>query len=120
MKYYMFSDAIAKLQAEIDSSKNNSYVKAVGGFLKKYLEGNPEVAKQVLVEGKTIKGSLVEMKKEARKNQVDNCGILTDEEGFAVVLKYYGIAPAETLESKTTVPAPKGTDFDVKLDDFLD
>jgi hypothetical protein len=54
--------------------------------------------------------------------------MFTPAEGFAIVLKYFGIdsaAPAAVVDPKPAViPAPKiktksSVDFDVSLDDFL-
>ena len=114
----LVNDAIRKLESEMEQNKNFSYVQAIGNFLLQHLESNPAAAEKIMAEGKTIKGSLAELKKEAQKNQVEGCGVLTDEEGFAVALKYYGIdaaapAPAPAVEKK---PA---AEFNVSLDDLL-
>lgn len=109
--------AAEKLRNEMEQNKNHKYVQVVGNFLLGYLAKNSGAAEQILAEGKTIKGSLEEMKKEARKSQADNVGVLTDEEGFAVVLQYYGITGAPgNVPAPATAPA---SDFDVKLDDLL-
>jgi len=105
------NEAISKLQTEMEQAQNNSYVQVVGGFLLKHLDSNPVVAEKILDPDKTIIKSLDAMREEARKNQVGGVGVLTDAEGFAVVLKYFGIEEAAT-------PAP-GAGFIVKLDDLL-
>lgn len=118
----MLNNAIYKLQNEIDANKSNSYVKVVGQFLLKHLETNPAAAEKIVAEGKTIKGSLKEMKEAARKNQSDGCGVLTDQEGFEVVLKYFGIEPAGIQPATPTappVPEKKSMEFDVRLEDLL-
>lgn len=115
----MLEDAIAKIKSEMAENKNSAYVKVIGDFLLQHLEMHPVVSEKILTEGKTIKGSIGEMRKAAERNKVDNCAVLTDAEGFAVVLKYFGV---ETAHAPTYVPvgAPsQSTDFDVKLDDFL-
>lgn len=93
--------AVKKLNDEMKKDKN-SYVQAVGGFLLKHLEENPDSAENINVAEKTIAGSLNEMKKEASKQRVGGVAVLTDAEGFATVLKYFSIGkeiPAEVEES---------------------
>lgn len=118
----MLDQAIQKIKTEMDSNKDG-YTQAVGGFLLQHLETNPAAAEKIMAEGKTIKGSLDEMRKAAEKQKVGNCAVLTDAEGFAVVLKYYGIegkAQAAT-SAPPAAPAPdrKSIDFSVNLDDLL-
>jgi hypothetical protein len=120
----VLSDAKAKLKAEIEASKSNPYVQVVGQFLLQHLDANPEAAEKVLAADKTIAKSLDEMKKAAEKKKVGNCAVLTDQEGFVVVLKYFGIDGAPT-EVTTNIPQPvvpesKPNDgFDIKLEDLL-
>jgi hypothetical protein len=80
------------------------------------------------------------MRKEARKQSSGDCAVLSDPEGFAIVLKYYGIEgsasprPAESVTPAEAAPAPvqeaaapappvqeakKSVSFDVNLDDLL-
>jgi len=122
----MLENAIAKIKAEIEKGKNNSYIQVVGGFLLQHLDKNPQDAEKILTEGKTIGKSLDEMRKEAEKKKVGNCAVLTDQEGFAVVLKYFGIegivtTPAQVAATATPAPTPPVAEsvFDVKLDDLL-
>ncbi len=121
----MLKDAISKIQSEMDKATNNPYAQAVGGFLLQYLETNPGSAEKILTPDKTIAKSLTAMRSEAEKKKVGNCAVLTDAEGFAVVLKYFGIegqvntpAPAAPRPA-TAVPAPAAADFDVRLEDLL-
>lgn len=124
----MLKNAIDKLSHEMDQNKNNSYVQVVGGFLLQHLNSNPIAAEKILQEEKTISKSLDEMKKAAEKKKVGNCAVLTDQEGFAVVVKYFGIeenasAAAPLIESLKTVTLEAvkkpSVDFDIDLDDLL-
>lgn len=114
----MLEQATKKLGTEIEQNQNVPYVRHVGNFLLKHLHNNPDSAEKFMAEGKTIKGSLTEMRKEAQKHQVDNCGVLTDEEGFNVVLRYYGIDATAPAPASVEEKAPEAR-FDVKLDDLL-
>ncbi|NTU28871.1 hypothetical protein HPY27_01685 [Brevibacillus sp. HB1.1] len=122
----MLSDAISKLKTEMESDNEHPYIKLVGDFLIRHLESNPDDAEKIIAADKTIAKGLAAMKAEAKKNQYDGMGMLTDTEGFAIVLKYFGIKGAPvTVQAPTPVLAPVVTEaaprnkFNVKLDDFL-
>ncbi len=115
--------AIEKLKAEMEKEKN-PYVQVVGQFLLQHLDSNPSDADKILAEDKTIMKSLGAMRKEAEKKKVGNCAVLTDQEGFQIVLAYYGIkGDVATVPAPTTVPSapakPTNIDFNVSLDDLL-
>jgi hypothetical protein len=123
----MLADAIAEIKAEMDGNKNNSYIQVVGAFLLRHLETNPQDAEKILTKGKTIGKSLDAMREEARKKQHNGVAMLTDAEGFAIVLKYFGIegepavvpaTPAAPVAPAATTPSAT-SDFNVTLDDFL-
>lgn len=125
----MLSDAISKLNTEMNASKDNPYIKVIGDFLIRHLENNPDDAEKIIVADKTIGKSLDAMKAEAKKKQRNGMAMLTDAEGLAIVLKYFGIksAPTAAPAQATPVPAPAPVvteaaprnKFNVKLDDFL-
>ena len=126
----MKDTAIAKIKAEMEADKANGYVQAVGTFLLEYVEQNPSVAPQLSATDKTIANSLEAMRTEASKKKSNNVAVIAPQEGFAIVLKYFGIegpaptsfvaAPREaiTVTTERTKPA-KPTEFNVSLDDFL-
>jgi hypothetical protein len=124
----MFEKAIEKLDSEMGLNQSNSYIQVVGDFLLCHLNDNPDDAEKILAKDKTIAKSLEEMRKAASKKKVNNCAMFTPTEGFAIVLKYFGIesaVPAAVVDPKPAViPAPKlktesEVDFNVSLDDFL-
>lgn len=124
----MVANAIAKITAEMNSSNNNPYVNVVGNFLIKHLELNKQDDSHIMDEDKTILKSLEEMRKEAEKKKVGNYAVLTDEEGFSIVLKYFGIdgqvtknreVDQVTTSAPTIIKKQSKTDFNVSLDDFL-
>jgi hypothetical protein len=112
----MLEQAVKKLSDEMNASVNNPYVQTIGGFLLQHINANSADAKKILAQDKTIIKSLSAMQNEARKKQVGSCAVLTDAEGYAIVLKYFGVdgdpAPAP-------VSIPKKDDFDIKLEDLL-
>lgn len=110
--------AITKLKAEMDGKGSNTYIKLIGEFLIKHLQANPGSVDQILSADKTIGKSLLAMQAEAKKKAVGGMAMLSDEEGFAIVLNYFGLSGGVT----SVTPAPKEQKtvrFDVKLDDFL-
>ena len=98
------NNAITKLKSEMDANENNSYIQV----------------EKIMAADKTIAKSLDAMKKEAEKKKVGNCAVLTNQEGFEVVLKYFGIdtKPAPTVIKPVQIVS-KVDDFDIKLDDLL-
>lgn len=122
----MSAEAIAKIEAEMKANKDDSYIQYIGQFLLQRLEANPDDAAKLASKDKTIAKSLEAMEKEARKKQKNGRAMLTPDEGFAIVLKYFGITGAAApVPTPTSVAPPAVTaknpisDFDVKLDDFL-
>lgn len=118
--------AKAKLQSEMTQNNTNSYIQVVGGFLLQHLAENPQDAEKIITADKTIGKSLDEMSKAASKKKVGNCGVLTDQEGFAIVLKYFGITTtpkttrvAAPIASADPAPTKPEINFDIKLEDLL-
>ena len=126
----MLENAIAKIKAEMDANKDNSYIQVVGQFLLHRVGAFPVCSEQILAEDKTLAKSLDAMQAEARKKSKGTVAVLTDEEGFAIVLKYFGItgsaarvnagvAPATHVAPTAEPVSTPRSDFNVKLDDFL-
>lgn len=103
----MVEKAIAKLQQEMQANKIHPYLLTIGNFLMESVNGDPTIAEKILVENKTIIGSMKAMRKVAEKNKIDNhCAVLTPEQGFKVVLDYFDIKAKDTTPVAMTV-APK-------------
>lgn len=124
----MLGKAIDKLRSEMEKENNDPYIQLIGDFLLQKLDENPAIAEKILADDKTISKSIDEMAKEARKKANGNRAILTDEEGFGIVLKYYQIddpsaaksyTPKAEIEPSMPVPGKKTVEFDVKLEDLL-
>ena len=127
--------AKAKIRAEMAKEANNAYVQAVGAFLLEYLEQNPGAAGKISAADKTIAKSLDVMRSEAQKKKVGNVAVIAPQEGFAIVLKYFGINdtvlpkrgmlfPPVTPRPPAPPPAgpapkPVADTFDIKLEDLL-
>ncbi len=125
------NEAIQKINAEIEKEKSNPYVKMIGQFLIGYIEQNPESAEKFADKDKTVLKSLDAMRKAAEKKKSGNYAILTDQEGFEIVLEYFGVdaklgvkpkldalAPAPTVPQIQSVPKTE-SNFSISLDDLL-
>jgi hypothetical protein len=119
----MLDKAIEKIRDEMVSKTNDTYIQVVGDMLLHHLAVNPTAADKIMANGKTIAGSLSAMRSAAEKKKSGNCAVLTDAEGLAVVLKYFGIegnaSTPSPVPAVSTSPKPPAIDFDVKLDDLL-
>lgn len=94
----MFERAVEKLNDEMTKNEKHPYVQVVGQYLLNHLEAKPEHAENILAEDKTILKSLDVMRRFAERKRVGNVAVLTDEEGFAVVLQYFGCWEGEPIE----------------------
>ena len=128
----MLEQAIAKVRTEMTQEAANSYIQVVGEFLLQHLNSNQVAAEKIMNADKSIGKSLDEMRKVAgRKKKIGNCAVLTDQEGFAAVLKYFGIenvvnmqrpvdpAPAPAPVSAPVAKPKSAIDFNISLDDLL-
>lgn len=118
----MKEKAIGKLKSEMEKEKS-SYVQIVGQFLLHQVENNLDAAEKILSKDKSIMKSLDAMRKAAEKQKVGNVAVLSDEEGFAVVLEYFGISNDKPDQAKSVSPPQqeKSTpiEFNVSLEEFL-
>lgn len=119
-------EAISKVKAEMDKEKQHPYIQVVGEFLLSHITNNPNDAEKILAQDKTIMKSLDAMKKVAEKSKVRNVAVLTPQQGFEVVLKYFGITASPdipVISAGSIITTAKqsnvSSDFDVSLDDFL-
>lgn len=117
----MIEQATLKVRNEMEK-ENNPYVKVIGDFLIDYINANETEAQKIVAdEKKTIMKSIEAMRKEAAKNKVGNMAMLTPEQGYAVVLKYFGIKGKENIKVDYSFNQQKEqkSDFNVELTDFL-
>jgi len=108
----MKAQAIEKIKAEMAANQNNGYFKAVGDYLLNHLEKHPGDAGKIMAEDKTIAKSFKAMEDIARQRKTGNSACIPPDEGFKIVLDYYGIKAEEQK------PASTGS-FDVSLDSLL-
>ncbi len=110
--------AVNVIREEMEQNKTNSYVQAVGDFLLKHLAANPGDAEKISAE-KTLISSMDALRKEAEKKKTGNFYAMPPDEGFKIILEYFGITDAQVNVQIPAAPEKKALDFDVKLDDLL-
>lgn len=123
----LVSKAMEKINLEMNK-ENNPYVKVIGEFLIQQVNGNEDIARAILTEGKTIMKSLDEMKKVAKQRAINGCAVIGDEEGFEIVKDYFGIKKKLDIKNSETKVVnindykEKSTleGIDINLDDILD
>jgi hypothetical protein len=112
----MLNDAIAKLEKEMEDNKENGCTQYVGKYIVEYMNEHPDRAEKILAEGKTLVGSMKHMEGVARKKKNRGAVVLSDAEGFRVVLEYYGI---DDKELPDTGKAKAKRKVDISLDDLF-
>ena len=98
----MKQEAIEKLKSEMATSEAIPYIQIIGTYLLGYLEQHEDFASNILKDGRTVKESISAVRDVASKHKVDGVGVVSDEEGFKIIIDYF----AKDVEVKT-VPAPE-------------
>lgn len=125
----MINEAITKINDEMEK-ENNPYVKLIGEYLLEVIKNNETAAEKILDKDKSIMKSLEEMRKAAEKVKVGNMAMISDEEGFSIVLKYFGIEKSEPkviddikavniIERKVDKEEASEDMLDISLDAYL-
>ena len=103
----MKQEAIEKLRTEMGANPSHPYFQVVGTYLIGYLEQHEDFAPNILKEGRTIKDSIGAMQEVAKNNKLGNVGVLTDEQGFQVVVDYFAkdlVTPTPAVTPETEAP----------------
>lgn len=94
------------LEADCEKNTNDMMKRTVCNYVVERLDGLSEDELKRIVDKKlTLSGAIEKMREAAKKIAVGGCGVLTDEEGFEIVAKYFGIKKeaSEPKEDKKTV-----------------
>ena len=110
--------AIEKLRSEMDLNKDDAYIQCIGNYLIEYVNRYPDKAPAFLTDDKTIAGSLQAMKAVARKQGKNGCAVLTDEEGYKAVFKYFDIDGLNSAPATITQATAKSS-LDINLEELL-
>ena len=103
-----YASAMDKIWDEMAKSKDK-YVQVVGEYLTDYLLAHPEAEAALLDKGKSIKGSLATVRKEAEKVKTGNMTILDDRTVFGIVLGYFGLkSEPDVLKTGENVSKTEG------------
>lgn len=93
-------------------------IQMVGQVLTELLRLRPEIAPQLAAEGKSLKGALEAMKKEAEKHRRGSWACLDGMEGMRIALDYYGISEdgLEDAAQRALFPKLHGNDETLKME----
>lgn len=94
----MLEQTVQKLTDEMTKNEINPYVQYIGKYLMDHVNAKPEHAENILAEDKTILKSLDVVRRFAKQKRVGDTAVLTDDEGFAIVLQYFGCWEGEPIE----------------------
>lgn len=109
--------AIEKINTEMQKNPEDKYTEAIGHYCIDRV--NDETAELFLVDSKTLKGALDAVKAVARKNAQSGVCVMTDDEVFSEVNKYFGLNDSMTIAVPKTPPKPKAPSLDLDFDSFL-
>lgn len=114
-------EAIDKINQEMEENKDNPYIQYIGQYLLDYIEKNPQHSENITKEDKSIAGSLKFMNEKAKKIQKNGMAMFSQEEGFAIVLEYFGIIEEPRVVPVLSVVRQNNTKkkIDISLDDLL-
>lgn len=91
-------EAIGKINGEMQKSPDDRVLEAIGHYLIDRITD----AEAEKVKNKTLAGAVAEMRREAQKVARGGVGVLTDEEGFAIVRRYFGMRDDASAEDQRT------------------
>ena len=105
----MVDKAYQKMEREAEEMKMRREIVYIMEHLRERIHKNPALAEKVLDENKTLKGAYKALEDEARRTK-STC--ISDEDGFAIIEKYYGF-------DTVAVGAPGGTGGVVSIFDLI-
>lgn len=112
----MLEKAINKLQSEISENTLDDYIVGVANHMIDYVKKNPTAAPFIIAEDKNVKGSLKAMREIAAKKKSGNMAVITPEQGFKIIMEYYGITDSFATPKRVD---KQNDDFNLSLDDLL-
>lgn len=102
----MKEEAIKKINDEMQKNPDNQYIEIIGQYIIDQC-GSEEMAKAVLAEGKTLRGCLDAIRSLAKKKAVNNVGVVTEEEAFSEVHKYFGVSKQSKAKDTVAIDLDK-------------
>lgn len=113
------NEALAKLEKECEEDINDNNIVLISNHLRVIVSGSEAAAEKVLANGKTIKGAVEAMYNVAKdRHKKGNMVLISPDEGFNIINKYYGFGGSVKTEIIPAVAAPP--DKDDKVVSLLD
>lgn len=94
--------AMDKLRDEMAANATHPGVQQIGAYMTARLAAQPEIAPQLLAEGKTLTGAFEAIHTYASKNRTGNYACVPPETAYKLVAEYYGIPPRAAEENQET------------------
>lgn len=113
-------EAENKIRNEMNNKEG--YVQIISQYLLSLVEQSEENAEAVLKNDCSIKKSIDAMKAEAKKKSKNGIAVMTDEEGFKIIRKYYCIGIDKETSKVINLDAHRKEPevaLDIDLDSFL-
>lgn len=99
--------AMDKIRDEMAKCMEHAGILALGEHLTELLEQMPEAAEAILEKEKTLAGAFKALESHARKQaHGKGCVVISDQEGFGIAERYYGIVPQAEAAKKPEPAAP--------------
>lgn len=99
----MLQQVIDTLEKESEKNINDMTVRRICNHVIEKAErgciGEDDI-NNIISKTKTIAGAITKMREAANKVAVNNCGVLTDEEGFDIVNKYFAVSEQKMKQAK--------------------
>lgn len=119
----MKSQAIAKINAEMQKDPDNQYIEILGHYIIDRCTDDITAAK-VAAEGKTLTGAMDKIMRKARAVKKGNVGVLSHSVVFGTVDEYFGLktdeqAQINAMTSAMGTPKPQKPGVALDLADFL-
>lgn len=87
--------AIEKINTEMQKRPDDLYMEIIGHYIIDRCGADEACEKKASAEGKTLTGAMAAVRNAAQKKAVNNCAVLTPNEVFSNIDKYFGF-PADT------------------------
>lgn len=113
----MIEQAIEKINIEMQKNPSDKYTEVIGHYCIDRVTN--ETAEKFLADGKTLKGALDAVKAVARKNAQNSVCIMSDDEVFSEVNKYFGLSDVATVTAPKQPTKPKAPSLNLDFNDFL-
>ena len=99
--------AIEKINTEMQKRPDDLYMEIIGHYIIDRCGADEACEKKASAEGKTLTGAVTAVRNAAQKKAVSNCAVLTPDEVFSNIDKYFGF-PADARAQERAMAGVSG------------